>query len=225
MRMARPRIVSETKREIEERKPPGSRAVRPHEWLSAESASLYKERVRSSSPFTMYLSTLAESKIRKHAIEEAPRGLEVMGFLLGDVQSWRGVVYSAVRDAVTTELRSTPAKVRFNPEAFPDLFIQLDDSGFDYILVGWYHSHPGHTCFMSLTDIATQRSMFNQPYHSALVVDPLNHDIKAFRLAGGGVEEIPFALFEPPDAAPRARKGRRTRRLKVSPVVSTSDIG
>jgi len=67
---------------------------------------------------------------------------------------------------VTTKLTSSSSKVKFNPDAFPNLFPSTDDSGFDYILVGWYHSHPGHTCFLSRTDLDTQRTMFDQPYHT-----------------------------------------------------------
>ena len=41
------------------------------------------------------------------------------------------------------------------------------------VVVGWFHSHPALGVFMSATDAATQRAFFNQPWHLALVVDPL----------------------------------------------------
>lgn len=41
------------------------------------------------------------------------------------------------------------------------------------VVVGWFHSHPALGVFMSGTDAATQRAFFNQPWHLALVVDPL----------------------------------------------------
>jgi proteasome lid subunit RPN8/RPN11 len=169
----------------------------------------------------VYLSGVGEAKIRSHAVKEAPRRLEVMGFLLGEACTWKGESYSVVRDVVTTELRSTASKVRFDPKAFPKLFHGLDDSGFDYILVGWYHSHPGHTCFLSGTDLETQRSMFNQPYHVALVIDPINRDIKTFRLRNGGYEETAFAVFDPMNEVMVTPKKARTRKLKVSPIMKT----
>lgn len=43
------------------------------------------------------------------------------------------------------------------------------------VVVGWFHSHPALGVFMSATDAATQRAFFNQPWHLALVVDPLAH--------------------------------------------------
>ncbi len=178
---------------------------------------MYEEALQTEI-FPIYLSEVAEAKIREHALQEAPRRLEVLGFLLGEVSTWNGSSYVNCRDVVTTKLRSSSSKVRFNPDAFPNLFLQLDDSGFDYVLVGWYHSHPGHTCFLSRTDLETQRSMFDQPYHTALVIDPVNEDIKAFRLVGGTYEyeEIPFALYSRAETAPR----KRTRRLRVKPVPS-----
>lgn len=139
-----------------------------------------------------------------------------MGFMLGEVASWHGAVYATVRDAVSTDLKSSPSKVKFDRDALPKLFGHLDGSGFDYIIVGWYHSHPGHTCFLSRTDLETQRVIFDQPYHSALVIDPLNEEMKAFRLSGEGYEEIPFAVT---DAIPTiGRSGGRTRRLRVGQV-------
>ena len=217
--MSRPKIVKETKREPEEHEPPPKSGLRPHQWFSEETVELFESALASERPFPLYVSDVAEAKMREHAVKEAPRRLEVLGFLLGEVSRWKGSDFVTCRDVVTTKLRSSHSKVKFNPDAFPNLFLQLDDSGFDYILVGWYHSHPGHTCFLSRTDLETQRSMFDQPFHTALVIDPVNEDIKAFRLArgGGDYEEIPFALY--PFASKSAQKGR-IRRLKMKPVVN-----
>jgi proteasome lid subunit RPN8/RPN11 len=108
--------------------------------------------------------------------------------------------------------------VRFDPEAYPKLFHQLDDSGFDYIIVGWYHSHPGHTCFMSRTDLETQRASFREPYHVALVIDPVNREARTFRLSGDGYEETLFAVYSLEER--KSKKPKRSRRLKVKPVVA-----
>lgn len=212
--MARPKIVGETKRPLAEKAPPSVNCRRPHPWFSED-----QQGVRSGGKYDVFLSTLGEEKARLHAVSEAPRRLEVMGFLLGEACTWKGRTYSVVRDVVTTELRSSSSKVRFDPKAFPKLFHGLDDSGFDYILIGWYHSHPGHTCFLSGTDLETQRSMFNQPYHVALVIDPVNRDIKTFRLCEGGYEETAFALFDPEPGEAAPAKRTRTRKLKVTPLM------
>jgi len=213
--MPRPKVLHETKRRPEERPPPPPGTLSPHEWLSEGSRATYEAVASSGRPFDLYVSRHAERAMMSHAAKEASRRLEVMGFMLGDVSAWRGSVYATVRDVVTTDLENTPSKVRFDREALPKLFGGLDGSGFDYIIVGWYHSHPGHTCFLSRTDLDTQRSMFDQPYHTALVIDPVTEDIKAFKLAGTGYDEVPFSLTDA--LAPARPVSNRTRRLKVRP--------
>jgi len=211
--MGKPRIISEETRPIPEIEPPPKSSLRSHEWLVEESHALYESVFMSQKPFSTYISNVADKKIRHQSSTNAQNRLEVMGFLLGEVRRWREFEYSVVRDVVTTRLKSSPSKVRFDPEAFPRLFREMDASGFDYVLVGWYHSHPGHTCFMSRTDLRTQRTIFNQTYHIALVVDPINEEIKTFRLAEDSYEETAFALFD--DVSPESVKGRSVRRRKL----------
>jgi proteasome lid subunit RPN8/RPN11 len=218
MWMARPKIVKETKRRVPEVEPPSDTRVRPHEWLSDDEMTTFEARLRSRVPFEVYISSSAEKKIRDHAEEHSAERLEVLGFLLGEIGKWKGKTYTVVRDAATTALRSSPSNVRFAPEAYPRLFHQLDDSGFDYIIVGWYHSHPGHTCFMSRTDVETQRASFREPFHVAFVIDPINREAKTFRLAGEGYEETTFAIYA--SSARKPDRSQRTRKLKVKPVVA-----
>jgi len=57
--------------------------------------------------------------------------------------------------------------------------------------------------------------MFSQRFHVALVVDPVNEEAKAFRLAGQGYEEVSFALFDPAGYPPSRPRNVRQRRLKA----------
>ena len=205
--MASPRIVGEWKRHIPELMPPAT--TRAHQWLSDASAQRFDEMVSSGGVFDVYLTSSAERSITEQATEAAPMRLEVMGLLLGEVRSWNGKLYTVVRDVGTTDLKNSPATVKFDPDALSDLFADLDSMSFDYVVVGWYHSHPGHTCFMSKTDLGTQRSMFSKPYHCALVIDPLNKEIEAFKIHGEGYVCVPFAIADGSIA--------RLRRLKNGP--------
>ncbi len=215
MPMSRPKILGETKRQHVERHPPRDASLSPHIWLAPDSLAMFMHARSSGRPMRAYISDLAERKIREHATEQVPGRLEVMGFLLGEVRTWNGATYVLVRDTVTTGLKSSSSKVRFDPSAFPRLFAELDGQGFDYILVGWYHSHPGHTCFLSKTDVETQRKFFNQPYHVALVVDPINEEARAFRLEGEGYAEVPFGIYPASEDPLAARPGVRSRRLRA----------
>ncbi len=40
-------------------------------------------------------------------------------------------------------------------------------------LLGWFHTHPGHTPFLSDTDLHTHEGFFTQPYQIAIVLDSL----------------------------------------------------
>ena len=119
-----------------------------------------------------------------------------MGLLVGDVFNWNHGRFTLVKDVVTTDLEATNISVRFDSEGFEGLFSQLDGLNYDYVLVGWYHSHPGLGCFMSQTDIETQKRMFNAPFHTALVVDPIKGEVKAYKMKGEGYVKRIFAVYQ-----------------------------
>ncbi len=100
-----------------------------------------------------------------------------------------------VRDVATTDLDASSTRVRFRRDGFERLFASMDDIGFDHIVVGWYHSHPGHGIFMSPTDVDTQKSMFASSFHRAVVIDPINKEIGAYRMGKVDVEPVPFAVY------------------------------
>jgi proteasome lid subunit RPN8/RPN11 len=156
------------------------------------------ERTTSSHTLDFYVGDAVVRQMFNHAAQMAHRQLEAMGFLIGEVCRWQDAVFSVVHDVVTSELEATSVSVRFRRDAFDDLFEQLDDIDYDYVLLGWYHSHPGYTSFMSDVDVDTQSRMFTQPFHAAIVVDPLTVDMKAFRLARDACVEIPYAVYEAP---------------------------
>jgi proteasome lid subunit RPN8/RPN11 len=176
-----PRIVAEFKKETKNVPPP--KLYRLHEWNVPPSE------------LTLYVADQALQKMIKHCLDYADQRLEVMGFLVGDRYTWNGVEYCIVRDVVTTDLDATAISVKFDRAGFSKLFERLDKLGPDYILVGWYHSHPGHTCFLSATDISTQRRMFNQPYHTAIVVDPIHREMKAFKVVDNNFYEKSFVVY------------------------------
>ncbi len=165
-------IVSETKREILEKAPPENAIS--HIW--------HKGTAPASDRIIAYVNKHAEAKIRNHALAYREKKLEVMGLLLGEVRTWQGQEYVLVRDVVTTDLDATSVSVKFDSGSFEKLFENLDDAGFDYVVVGWYHSHPGYGCFLSETDIKTHGGIFLSPHQVAIVIDPLNFQMEAFLL-------------------------------------------
>jgi len=197
-----PAITGASGEDVREMAPPPERMTSSHLWPTSTGR-------RDPGPVDLYISKLAEEKMRNHALSTARERKEVMGFMLGSVYEHEGARHVLVRDVATAGLEATDVHVRFSQDAFEDLFAQLDDAGFRYILVGWYHSHPSYGCFMSSIDIQTQRTFFNRPYHSALVIDPVKREIDVFKLSGGKVESRPFLVYWEPFQDPYGIGGRR----------------
>jgi len=209
-----PKVVGASDPALEERAPPPLERRAAHRWLSEKSKQLLEgDRERTD----LFISKMAEEKIRNHAASGASERLEVMGFLLGNVYRHQGMTYSIVRDVATSDLEATSVRVRFQREGMERLFASMDDCGFDFLLVGWYHSHPGHRCFLSSTDVDTQNSMFGQPYHAAVVIDPLNHEIEAYRIERGVPVTRPFAIYWDKHQNPYFGETVKHRRLKNEP--------
>jgi proteasome lid subunit RPN8/RPN11 len=62
-------------------------------------------------------------------------------------------------------------------------------------IVGWYHTHPGCLdCFMSGTDLTTQRSVFHRPWNYALVLNPHRQIGTCF--VGGEAAPCPVQLVD-----------------------------
>ncbi|MFQ5885308.1 MAG: Mov34/MPN/PAD-1 family protein [Thermoplasmata archaeon] len=178
---------------------------------------MFKNILLTTGVFPVYLSKKAEEKIRNHAMKHGDEGMEVMGFLLGEVFEHNGVRYAVVKDVATTSLDASEVSVRFDKNDMEQLFSQMDSSGFDYLIVGWYHSHPGHSCFMSPTDMRTQRAMFREDYHSAIVIDPLKMEIEAYGLDGDDYKPIPFAVFWEEFEDPYGKKTKKKKMKKLNP--------
>ena len=191
----RPKIVAERKRRAREMKPPHDFII--HEWGKPYAG------------IEVYISQRAFDLMMKQSALFAKRHLEALGYLVGDYCRWKNKEYTIVEDAVTSDLETTSVSVHF--QAFEKAFDKLDRIDFDYVIVGWYHSHPGHGCFMSQTDISTQKRMFNKSFHIAVVIDPINKEFKVYKMNGNVAEEKVFAVYKSLD-----RNGPRSVEVRGS---------
>jgi len=216
--MNSPRILSFIRKPINEREPPDLNRIRPHEWFQESLLSRYNRRREEDGYFELYISKLAAEKMTNHAYRLGKTQKEALGFILGDVCRSEGREFVMGRDIVTSSLISSSNRVSFDRESLPHLFSELDSSGFDYVIIGWYHSHPGYGCFMSKVDINTQLTMFSESYHSAVVVDPISKEMQAFKLRDEQCEIRDFAIYwhelEKPYGQKIVRRSRVTKRVK-----------
>jgi len=154
-------------------------------------------KVRASGRPTFFIDRALATAIVRQAEQGSRAGHEVLGLLVGDrLRAPGGATFSVALDRVTAPLQASAGHVRFDSDKFNELARALALLGFDYILVGWYHSHLGVGCFMSSTDCTTHARYFSQPHQFALVVDTLRGEAGAFQLRDGKGLDVPFALFE-----------------------------
>ena len=133
--------------------------------------------------FVVYIHYQPLHDIVYHSLGSLKNKLEVMGFLIGRVfYVGPDLTVVEIERIITSDLDATAYSVKFATEGLEKAAETLDDIESDLMIVGWYHSHPGYTCFLSSTDINTQKEMFPRPYHVAIVIDPLYDDIKAFSI-------------------------------------------
>lgn len=100
---------------------------------------------------------------------------EVGGLLLGraytapDMPQLVFVEAIASVRAYNTEASAT--HVKFDPETWSMMLKEKDEKHPDLRIVGWYHTHPNMSVFVSGYDIDAHRQ-FPEPWHIALVVAP-----------------------------------------------------
>ena len=144
----------------------------------------------------IYISPLSLLKMLRHGKAGIP--LEVMGLMLGDYVDDYTVkcidVFSMPQSGTETTIESID-------EGFQVKMVEmLKQTGRNEIVVGWYHSHPGFGCWLSSTDINTQKTFEQQvPRTVAVVVDPIQSVrgkvvIDAFRTYGDQGLDLGFAL-------------------------------
>ncbi|MHA1292588.1 MAG: Mov34/MPN/PAD-1 family protein [Promethearchaeota archaeon] len=151
--------------------------------------------------FPVYISEKVMSNIKKLCKNSKS---EIFGYLVGEIFSWKEKLYVLIENhlfikgAVHSDEYST-AQIEGTAGKYEKEFQKLKKkkNNDSLRIVGWWHSHPGFTCFLSATDVATQEFFFPESYQIALVIDPINDDFKFFTLdndAEKGYKEINNAI-------------------------------
>jgi proteasome lid subunit RPN8/RPN11 len=129
---------------------------------------------------------------------------EIFGYLIGNILKWNDQIYVKIEEllfllgAIYSDKYST-SQIEGAAGKYDKKFQRLkkrrkDDS---LRIIGWWHSHPGFGCFLSTTDIKTQKYFFPESYQVALVVDPDDDDSQFFTLdqnSKKGYKEVSYAV-------------------------------
>jgi proteasome lid subunit RPN8/RPN11 len=103
---------------------------------------------------------------------------EVGGMLIGQVcMTPEGERYVIVEGQLEARHTSNGAThLTFTSNTLTDALTRLEEEHPDKQIVGWYHTHPGLSVFLSSMDVWLHSHFFPQPWHVALVIDPVaNH--------------------------------------------------
>jgi len=183
-----PKIVKEIRRSVEARPPPETVQL---DGIDLSEWDMTDERVE------LYISHTCFQKMVNHCNAFREEAIEVMGLILGDVFQWRNHVYTVAEDTVAADAEdSTATSVRFGKRGLDEVARALDEVEYEYLIVGWYHSHPGFTTFLSDKDLETQKKNFNKPFHATIVIDPVNRQFRSYKVVENQYVEKRYMIYE-----------------------------
>ncbi len=183
-----PKIVKEIRKTVEARPPPEAIQI---DGIDLAEWDLTDDWVE------LYISHACFHKMVNHCNAYKDEAIEVMGLLLGDVFQWRNRIYTVAEDTVAADLEdSTATSVRFGSQGLEEVARALDEMDYEYLIVGWYHSHPGFTTFLSDKDMETQKKNFHKPFHATIVIDPINKQFRSYKVIENQYIEKRFLLYE-----------------------------
>jgi proteasome lid subunit RPN8/RPN11 len=153
---------------------------------------------------TVEISPFAFSKIIDWTSSNTER--EVGGYLIGTVQG-SSVLISDSTFAVAS---STPTHVALDEMAQYRIIKEIEKREGQETIVGFWHTHPGMKCYLSGTDIATQKvyqallpeavAMVNNGNTYAQTRDIKDFDCHFFRVKGEKYHEVSYAVTTDPNS-------------------------
>jgi proteasome lid subunit RPN8/RPN11 len=119
----------------------------------------------------------ALKKARLHASQH--RDMEVGGICVGTYGkgSTSGLLIVEIRDTFMAEQTvNRGSSITFTPDTWSAAITKIEREYDQYgdVMLGWYHTHPGFGIFLSSYDLFFHENFFTQPWHIALVLDPIN---------------------------------------------------
>lgn len=157
-------------------------------------------------PFPVFIHQRVNQYVARHARDNDDR--EVGGLLLGrpfiDPEEHRiyPIIIHAIAARFATESRG---HLTFTHRTWLDLIQQREEHFPREEVMGWYHTHPGLSIFLSEWDLLIHRHFFREPWQIALVVDPHQDQAGIFVWSGGDILDPlnpyqPFRVAEPVNA-------------------------
>jgi proteasome lid subunit RPN8/RPN11 len=128
----------------------------------------------------VYINADALSNLKTHL--KTNLRVEQGGILFGNAYEDTELgIYVDITAAVAAPATvGTGAHLDFTPNSWTGIMDYAKAEHPDDNIVGWYHSHPNLSAFMSGTDMNTQQAFFYHPWCLSIVYDPCREDMKFF---------------------------------------------
>ncbi|MCO5183343.1 MAG: Mov34/MPN/PAD-1 family protein [Anaerolineae bacterium] len=116
--------------------------------------------------------------------------VEVGGALLGVAYQHNDLLFVEVQAAIpAVSADHGPSHFTFTADVWAQL--HRDREAYPELeFVGWFHTHPDLGVFFSSDDIVVHNAAFRQPWHVALVVDPVRNEACTFGWNRGEIEPL-----------------------------------
>lgn len=128
-------------------------------------------------PFQIYITKHTVNQVWQHVKKTSQ--IETGGILVGypfRCTSNEKIMFVVVCGAIEQDTaRRTATQFTVFPEDIQSAREKMAVNFPGMLVVGWYHSHPGHGVFLSTQDMVIVRSIYNAAWHLALVIDPIQN--------------------------------------------------
>ena len=123
-------------------------------------------------PFPIFLHQRVNMAVTRHARQNKDR--EVGGVLIGEAcRDDAGQMFVVATHALQAEFaEESRGQLTFTHNTWLKIHRTLETQYPEKTIVGWYHTHPGWSIFLSDWDLFIHQNFFKQPWQVALVIDP-----------------------------------------------------
>ena len=116
---------------------------------------------------------------------------ELGGVLIGNVYKDKNdKLFIVIKNNIIAEsTNASLSRLTFTHETWEKINSNLEKDFPNQKILGWYHSHPGHSVFLSTYDVFIQDNFFDMPYMTAFVYDPIINDRGFFYKDESGIKK------------------------------------
>ncbi|KXK02566.1 MAG: Mov34/MPN/PAD-1 family protein [Ignavibacteriaceae bacterium] len=123
--------------------------------------------------FRVYIKNSVINEIDEYLASDKTK--ELGGVLIGNAyKTSKDIRFIHITDFIHAEhTEASVSRLTFTHKTWESIGRKLDNEYEGKIVLGWYHSHPGHSVFMSDYDVFIQKNFFDMEFMTAYVFDPV----------------------------------------------------